>query len=139
MMGASEMRLINYKVLKINFKLNEEFETKEEKIFIKPFFHRDVIKIDDMQYKINLSVNISSELNKNQIPFNTEITISTVFELANWENEGVNKIAIDNGTAIMFPYLRNLLSTITMNANIPPYTLPIVNVLKLFIKDVEKK
>jgi preprotein translocase subunit SecB len=139
MMGASEMRLINYKVLKINFKLNEEFETKEEKIFIQPFFHRDVIKIDDMQYKINLSVNISSELNKNQIPFNTEITISTVFELANWENEGVNKIAIDNGTAIMFPYLRNLLSTITMNANIPPYTLPIVNVLKLFIKDVEKK
>ena len=43
-------------------------------------------------------------------------------------------MAIDNATAIMFPYLRNLLSTITMNGNIPPYILPIVNVSKLFSK-----
>jgi len=134
MMGASEMRLIEYKVIKINFELNEKFIFKREKITIEPFFNRDISKIDDIHYKIQLGVKISSELNKSLVPFNTEIIISSIFELVDWEDSTRNVMAIDNATAIMFPYLRNLLSTITMNGNIPPYILPIVNVSKLFSK-----
>jgi len=128
------MKLIEYKVIKIDFELNEKFVFKREKIFIEPFFNRDISKIDDTHYKIQLGVKISSELSKNLIPFNTEIVLSAIFELADWENPTRNVMAIDNATAILFPYLRNLLSTITMNGNIPPYVLPIVNVSKLFSK-----
>ena len=81
-----------------------------------------------------MGVKISSELNKSLVPFNTEIIISSIFELVDWEDSTRNVMAIDNATAIMFPYLRNLLSTITLNGNIPPYILPIVNVSKLFSK-----
>lgn len=136
MTGASEMKLINYKVLKTVFELKEEFEFKQGKIDIQPFFNRDISKIDDKFYKITLGIKISNDLNKNPIPFNVEVVISSVFELPNWESEAANSIAINNATAIMFPYLRTLLATVTMNGNIPPYMLPIMNISKLF-KDNE--
>lgn len=138
MTGASEMKLINYKVLKTTFELNENFEFKQSKIEIQPVFNRDVTKINATQYSIKLEVKISSELNKNSIPFSAEVVISSVFELPNWEDEASNSITIYNATVIMFPYLRTLLATVTMNGNVPPYMLPIMNITKLFINKTDK-
>jgi preprotein translocase subunit SecB len=137
MTGVSDMKLINYKVLKTFFELNDKYEFKEDKINIQPLFTRNVEKIDDSKYKIKLEVKVTSDVNKAPIPFIAEIVISSIFELPNWEDETINKIAIDNATAIMFPYLRTLLATITMNGNIPPYTLPVMNVSKLFIDSIK--
>jgi preprotein translocase subunit SecB len=132
MTGVSEMKLINYKVLKTVFELKEGFEFKQGKIDIQPFFNRDISKIDDNLYKITLGIKISDDLNKNPIPFNAEVVVASIFELPNWESEAANSIAINNATAIMFPYLRTLMATVTMNGNIPPYMLPIMNISKLF-------
>ena len=132
MTGASEMKLLNYKVLKTTFELNETFEFKNGKIDIQPSFNRDIVKIDDQHYKIALGIKISKEINKGPIPFDAEVVISSVFELPNWESEAANSIAVNNATAIMFPYLRTLIATVTMNGNVPPYMVPIMNVSKLF-------
>lgn len=132
MMGVSEMKLVDYKVLKASFELNQNYEFKQNPISIKPEFSRNVKKINDSQYDIILSINISSQGNKHPIPFFVEAVISSTFELQNWESEEIKPIAINNATAIMFPYLRSLLSSITLNGNIPPYVLPIINVSKLF-------
>lgn len=132
MTGASEMKLLNYKVLKTTFELNEDFEFKSKKIDIQPSFNRDIVKIDDNHYKISLSIKISNDINKEPIPFNACVVISSIFELANWESEAAHAIAINNATAIMFPYLRTLLATITLNGNIPPYMLPVMNISSLF-------
>lgn len=132
MTGVSEMKLINYKVLKTTFELNESFEFKQGKIDIQPSFNRDITKIDEMHYSIKLGIKISNELNRNPIPFSAEVVISSFFELPNWEDEAANSIAINNATAIMFPYLRTLMATVTMNGNVPPYMLPIMNIAKLF-------
>jgi len=131
MTGASEMKLLNYKVLKTTFELNEGFEFKTGKIDIQPSFNRDILKIDDQHYKITLGIKISKEINKEPIPFDAEVVISSVFELPNWESEAANSIAVNNATAIMFPYLRTLMATVTMNGNVPPYMLPIMNISKL--------
>lgn len=135
MTGVSDMKLINYKVLKTVFKLNEKFEFKQETIDIQPMFNRDVIKIDENHYQINLGISISSITNKKPIPFDAEVMISSVFELVNWENEVTNGIAVNNATAILFPYLRTLVATLTLNGNVPPYMLPIMNISKLFKDD----
>jgi len=132
MTGVSEMKLINYKVLKTIFELNEEYEFKQSKINIQPHFNRDIIKIDDTHYKITLGIEISNKINNSPLPFNAEVIISSVFELTNWESEAANSIAVNNATAIMFPYLRTLMASVTMNGNVPPYMLPIMNISKLF-------
>jgi preprotein translocase subunit SecB len=138
MTGASEMKLLNYKVLKTTFELNEDFEFKPGKIDIQPSFKRDVLKIDNQHYKIALGIKISKEINKGPIPFDAEVVISSVFELPNWESEAANSIAVNNATAIMFPYLRTLMATLTMNGNVPPYMLPIMNI-SILLTDPKKK
>lgn len=132
MTGASEMKLLNYKVIKTTFELNDVFEFKTGKIDIQPSFNRNIVKIDDQHYKITLGIKISKEINKGPIPFDAEVVISSVFELPNWESEAANSIAVNNATAIMFPYLRTLMATVTMNGNVPPYMLPIMNISKIF-------
>ncbi len=138
MTGASEMKLLNYKVLKTTFELNEQFEFKTSKIDIQPSFNRDIVKIDDQHYKITLGIKISKEINKGPIPFDAEAVISSVFELPNWESEAAMRLAVNNATAIMFPYLRTLMATITMNGNVPPYMLPVMNISKLFTDLIKK-
>lgn len=36
-----------------------------------------------------------------------------------------------NGTAILFPYLRSFITTLTSNAGIPPLVLPTLNIQKI--------
>ena len=49
-----------------------------------------------------------------------------------WEHESKRQIIIDNSTSVLFPYLRTTLSNLTLNANITPYVLPLVNINRLF-------
>ncbi len=137
MTGISEMKLLSYQVLKTSFQLNEQYQFKSGKINIQPEFKRDVVIVDEKKYKIVLSVIISKDVIKEPIPFYAEVTISATFELNNWEDEVSNKIAVNSSTAILFPFLRTLLSTVTMNGNVPPYTLPIMNISKLFMDKEE--
>ena len=132
MEGTSELRIIKYKVNKTLFCLNEGFEFTNDKINIEPSFSREVNKIDKNRYVIKLGINISKETNNNPIPFDAEVIISAIFEFSNWEEESNKKIAINNSTAILFPYLRTLLATITLNGNVPPYTIPVMNIAKMF-------
>lgn|GEM_PF-1337911 len=132
MKGASDMRLIEYKVIKTYFEYNELFQSMSGVIDIQPAFERQIIKVDDTKYRIKLTVKITSQMNKKPIPFEAEAVIMALFEFDQWEDSSRYYIAINNATAIMFPYLRTLLSTITTNGNIPPYCLPIMNVTKLF-------
>lgn len=135
MKGVSDIKLIQYQVLKTFFELNTEFQFSSKKIEINPDFNRKIQKIDDNKFQIKLCVKITKEKHLHSIPFYAEVIISAMFELDQWEKEAFKIIAVDNATAIMFPFLRTLLSTITLNGNIPPYTLPIMNINKLFMDD----
>lgn len=132
MMGASEMKLTQYKVIKTVFELNESYTFTNKRIEIQPSFKRDIKKIDDHHYRIDLGILISPSIQKDSIPFICEIVIASVFELSHWENDAMKDLAINNSTAIMFPYLRTLVATVTMNGNVPPYVLPVMNINKLF-------
>jgi preprotein translocase subunit SecB len=130
--GNSEMKLLKYKVVKTYFELNPKFELKNKKININPDFSRDFETINEDIFRLSISVKICKNNQNVNIPFFAEASISADFNLKNWQSEDLSIITKDNSTAILFPYLRNLLSTITMNGNVPPYTLPIMNISKLF-------
>lgn len=68
------------------------------------------------------------------LPFNAEISIYGLFSLSNWEDIANKSLVMDNTSAIIFPYLRNTLSPLTMLSGLPPYILPVINITEVFSK-----
>lgn len=127
-MGEQNIKFKGYKVYKSNFELNNNFSHEGDNILMNPGFRRRVVSIDKNNYEVRLSVIIEKEYDH---PFFAEVEIGGMFETRNWENEE-NKWIIGNSTAILFPFLRTTLSNLTINANINPYILPVININKLF-------
>ena len=135
MTTANNLRFINYQVLKVNYELNDKVKFQQGKFDIKPQLHRSVHRVDDQRFGIKLSVEISSDINQMPIPFHANISLVGFFELTGWEAMGEHSDAMHQATSMLYPYLRQLLTTTTLNANITPYTLPVMDVGVLFPKD----
>jgi len=131
--ATSNLKLINYIVEKSHFDLNCRYDFgKLRKIQITPKFDRRIEKKSDDSFKLTLSVRIASDLQKDEIPFFAECVIGAVFKMSDWEKPENKFYVCNNTTAIIFPFLRALLANTTINANLPPYTLPVMNINKLF-------
>lgn len=74
---------------------------------------------------------------KNNYPFNINISLTGVFELDNQDIENRKNFAEINAIAILFPYLRAIVSTYTSNANVPPLILLPVNVVNMIQENQE--
>lgn len=61
-----------------------------------------------------------------------KVNVAGVFRLDNWEVSENSELIKANTAAILFSYLRALVSMITTNANIPSYTIPVMNIAALF-------
>jgi preprotein translocase subunit SecB len=130
MENTTEVRFTKYIVHQMIFEINEHFDfTSKQNITLKPVFNRTTERISDDSYRVALSVSISKD---HQTPFSTLIKISGDFKCVDWDSEVKRDIIIENSTSILFPFLRTVLSNLTLNANITPYVLPLVNVNRLF-------
>lgn len=137
MEANSCLTLKNYIVKTIRFSINEEFKPpKNAPILIDPEYERQIRKVDDNNACVNLLFSIKNE--KNDLPFSIEIDIEGLFQLDGWENPEINSIMTTNTVAILFPYLRSIVSMVTANANIPPYTIPVMNITALFDEGVSE-
>lgn len=131
MQGKSCLKLKNYIVKTINFSINESFRFNQDlTININPEFKRKIRKVDNNTVIVNLGLYIRNE--KQDLPFSMEIDIEGLFHLDNWEQPDQLPIITSNAIAILFPYLRTLVSMVTANANISPYVLPVMNITALF-------
>ena len=129
-MEQTKLFLETYNITNISMKLNPSFELSDKPIEVKPSFGREVIRIDNHHAIVILKVEIKNEGNK---PFFGGLIIQGQFKCDNWEKSEDGLFLIkETSSAILFPYLRQALSTITGLMNIPPYTLPVVNVQTLF-------
>src|SRR5690554_5145371 len=130
MENTTEVKFINYIVHQMDFKLNDSFNFQNKQgIVLTPKFKRDVSKLSDKSYCINISVLIEED---KKMPFSTFISISGDFMCDGWADETKRDMIIDNSTSIRFPFLRTALSNLTLNANITQYVLPLVNINRLF-------
>jgi len=117
-------------------------------------------KIPEKDEKVKLNVNIDTEIryNKNEpnkfitiikitagekendkSPFYLSVEVWGFFEVIEEEIHRVRQFAEINSVAILFPYVRALISTITANANIPPVILPPINVAGMMANTEEVK
>lgn len=124
----SKIQLIDYMVNKACYEVNDNFIDYGKAITINPKFTRKVNKIDESNFKLFLGVSVSGEEN---IPFFAEVIISAIFQSDKWE-EKENQWVISNSTAILYPFLRTVLSNLTLNSNMPPYILPVININSVF-------
>lgn len=131
MQAKSCLSLQSYVVKTMMFSLNESFDfNSNEIISLSPEFTRNITKIDDDKVAVNLIFRID---NKNgDMPFSMEINIEGIFQLENWEKPDLFPLIRTNSVAILFPYLRTIVSMLTANANIAPYILPVMNISAMF-------
>lgn len=126
----SKLIFNKYIVKEIEFKYNEDFKEKPVDILF------DVDKKTtyvDNKMNIDLKVKIFEDYDK--YPFYMSVSIRGFFTIEN-NDEKIN--FEPNAIAILYPYIRSIVSTYTAEANIMPLILPVININKL-LKDKESK
>lgn len=124
----SVMKFENYIVKKAIFEYNIEYEENEEGIDIN--FDIDVdfdIDSEEGELLVFLKTIIFDEPTKNNYPFRMEIELVGAFTMVSGLEKDVNFFKA-NAVAILFPYVRALVSSYTANANVEPLILPTINV-----------
>lgn len=122
----SVLKFEKYIVNEIHFKFNKNYQEPEGGISIK----MEILpKVEFNKGKMNvaLSCDIFNDAEKNNYPFEMSVSLTGFFSTEGEKTEMFAKNAI----AILFPYVRAIVSTYTASANVPPLILPAINVNKL--------
>lgn len=119
----SSLKFVNYIVNEVQFNYNKN--QKDEKNWKLTFNFKNITKIN--KEKNRMEISLSTEIFKGieNAPFNMSVEIIGFFEL-----EGDDDISHyeANAIAIMYPYLRAIISTYTSSANVMPVILPAINI-----------
>lgn len=119
-----------YRVNHSNYTRNENFFSENQNLELKQNLNVEMSH-DDNAAEIRLVVLVGS-LTEDSQPFKIEANLSGFFtyEADEDKNEtGIEETLKVNGTAILYPYLRSLVSTLTnMSGEFPGYNMPTINV-----------
>lgn len=128
----SKLIFKKYIVDEIKFNYNEKFIDKPVKIDFD--IDKEITYISEKEMQVRLIVNLFRDT-KNEYPFKMKVAIRGFFEIEN-NNENIN--FEPNAVAILYPYIRSIVSTYTSCANIMPLILPVINVNKM-LQDKNKE
>ena len=119
----SKLSFINYKVKSVQLQQNDKFKSDGEPINIDfKITHNTTIKENEM--KIEISVIIFDDAEKKNYPFYMQVILEGNFKI---EGNGIEAFEM-NGIALLYPYIRAVVSTYTANSNMPTLILPPINV-----------
>ncbi len=130
----SQLIFRGYKVLHISYKLNQNFKPQKNRSIPLEFKVRFEPTVDDTNKEINVDLfcNIFEEGPEADNPFHLEVNLRGWFKAnSSVEEDELHRYAEINAPAILFPFLRTVVSSITMAANVPPVILPLVNINRL--------
>ena len=123
------------KSIDFNYNLDSDEEDYEVDFSVNP----NVITVGTEHLIVELEIKVFDKPDK-AYPFRLNVEIVGFFECENCEE---NDIDIEefkpNAVAILYPYARALVTSITANANTNPMILPTINTNKLLNKENDKK
>lgn len=132
-MSNSPLKFNDYIVDKIDISVSTEFLNEEKSdVSIKPNFFAEIIRNNDDKAMVVLSFDL--ENGSNNLPFEIHTSIVGLFELSSNEYTEEMYISLlkNNAVAILFPYLRSLISDLTMKLNVSnTLVLPSMNIVEL--------
>ena len=118
------IRFEKYEVEEIQFKLNSAYEEEEVDIDIK--MEVEVTSDDNEHMRIRLIIHIFDEAIKNRYPFEMKVVVVGYFSIGVEKDNDIAHYQA-NAIAILYPYIRAIVSTYTASANVTPLILPTVN------------
>lgn len=120
------------KITKIHFETNKEFVFKDE-VSIELNSNIQIIKNNDEQKHdsiVVLNIGIFTSKNLSDVPFRIDIEVEGHFM---WDDKlakdtfQLDSMLKQNAPAILYSYLRPIITLITVEANIPPLVIPLMN------------
>lgn len=124
----SKLSFKDYVVSKIEFKNN--LECDEDQITIDFDFDSKIEFKNDREFDLHLWVELFKDAENNKYPFNFRAELIGFFEIDQCDENKKKIYAEQNSVAILFPYVRALITTYTGLANVNPLILPPINVVK---------
>ena len=116
----SPLVLKNIIITEGHFKRNED---SLENLELKIFRSSDVERLSEREYKITLELNVADPEEKLSV---------FVKGMAIFETKQENQMLIERNTlAIMFPYFRSYVSTLTTQPGMTPIVLPAMNIMTM--------
>lgn len=130
--NVAVIQFIGYRVTNILYNCDPSFEIPQGEVSYKFNFSKSLAILSDTEVRENVCANIfyCTTDNIEEAPFRITVEIAGRFRCDNeWKPE-----LEPNVLAIMFPYLRSIISTITCNSGREPIILPTINIASLFEK-----
>ena len=120
----SKIKFINYVVDHIEYRSNLDFDESEVSIDfdIRPEFMQGE---NDQDLIVVLDVDIFKDAEKNNYPFEMSLRLVGYFKVTDSYEKDKFKA---NALAIMYPYVRSIVTSYTANANVNPLILPLINI-----------
>lgn len=125
--NRSVLRFDKYIVKSISFQANEKCYCMENQVELD--FDFDIrSSIEENKLVIELSSIIFPDAVTQNYPFEMEVVLKGFFSIDSADNNVDISFFKTNAVAILFPYLRAIVSSYTANANIAPVILPAMNI-----------
>lgn len=129
---------LGYRLVNVSYICSPEFEMES---IANGKYHYSFSKIgsllSDTEYQLNLIVRIcfGEDADYTNAPFRLVVEMAGRYDC----NDGWHQRWESNALAILFPYLRALVSTLTAQSGREPLILPTVNIAQLFREAAEQK
>ncbi|MFR5508265.1 MAG: protein-export chaperone SecB [Clostridia bacterium] len=131
---TSSLIFENYKVNKVEFKTNDIKQQKQ--VWNLKFNINNITEVNKERNKMKITLIINIFEGLEDAPFSMNVEISGFFELAG--EDDITRYEA-NAIAIMYPYLRAIVSTYTASANVSPVILPAINVNAMLKRKKEEE
>lgn len=123
------LKFNGYTVKEMRYRSNNNFK-KRNQVDLDPKLQA-TNEIENNNIIVNLSVTVGS-LEDESMPFEASCSVQGKFEYKPEEDEnniGVDTFVRNNAVAILYPYVRAIIATLTTSSNeFPGYNMPTINV-----------
>ncbi|MEJ9331087.1 protein-export chaperone SecB [Bacillus licheniformis] len=131
-----------FKLDKMNYERSQNNGQDDMNLSPKFMIYRIQSEENSSDFNIVLGIKIGEE--DSELPFEAEVIVRGFFtftsdEITDYEIEDIQRFTLINGSAILFPYLRSILTDITSKSNHNPVILPTINFTKFIqSKDLDE-
>lgn len=136
----SVLRFDDYKVEEMNYQRNNLYKPTKKTVLLDPRLSKN-INIEGNKINVTLKVSVGS-IEDSAIPFLVKCSITGTFTYNSDEDDtevGIDTLVRNNAVAILYPYIRAIIATLTTTSNeFPGYNLPTINVSKVLAQQNDK-
>ncbi|HWP95995.1 MAG TPA: protein-export chaperone SecB [Syntrophomonadaceae bacterium] len=129
------LRFGGFVVEKAIYYRNSEFWSQEEipeTADLEPIFRFAIVENPNDYHEANIVLGVQIGEESSLIPFRVELVIRGYFQLdESVDKDLAKKMYAQNAIAILFPYLRSLVTDLTARSNHAPILLPTLNIIKV--------